>query len=61
MVADILEAGWIPYFAPLIDSKYSTRNPLHVILVPHSILGNPVLGDALEEEKYKIAKSFVKW
>lgn len=61
MVGDILSAGWVPYFAPLIDSTYPVSNPLHVVLVPDSISSGVSCQDAFPEEKIEICKSFVKW
>lgn len=60
-VKDILENGWIPYYAPLIDARYPIRNPLHIIMVPGSILESGVNQDATPAEKEALAKAFVRW
>lgn len=60
-ICDLVEAGWTPYFAPLIDKKYTVRNPLHVILVPDSLRNNSQAIDATEVEKQKVSSVFIEW
>jgi hypothetical protein len=59
-IGDIREAGWTTYYAPLIRGPHFP-NPLHVIIVPNSILASGITADATEEEKTAIASVFVKW
>lgn len=59
-VRDIREAGWVPYFVPLICKHFPTRNPLHVLLVPGTI-ANGSGADASELEKVVISNVFIKW
>lgn len=61
MVGDVIKAGWLPFFAPLIDNSFPVRNPLHLIMVPQSLVGTRNLVDATEQEKINLANSFVRW
>lgn len=60
-VKEIIEAGWTPFYAPLIDRHYTIYNPLHVIICPNSILYGANVKDATELEKQGLAKAFVRW
>lgn len=59
-IGDIKDAGWTTYYAPLIRGPHYP-NPLHVIIVPNSILAAGITADATEEEKAAIASVFVRW
>lgn len=60
-VEDVVRAGWVPFYVPLINKVYKVYNPLHVLLVPGSILQSGQLADATEQEKHALAQSFVRW
>ena len=60
-VRDIIGAGWQPFFAPLINDDYSGSNPLHVIIVPKSILASSNFIDATEQEKEALVNVFIRW
>lgn len=61
MVGDVIKAGWIPYFAPLICPRSTVHNPLHCILTPLSMIADPLRTNATDIEKQNLADSFVRW
>lgn len=60
-VRDVLEAGWTPFYAPLMDINHPIGNPLHVLIVPNSIVAGGVISDAREAEKHSLVKAFIRW
>jgi hypothetical protein len=60
-VRDVLRAGWTAFFAPLIDRNYSIHNPLHVILVPNSLVVAAGSGMMNEGERVALTQSFIRW
>jgi len=60
-VGDIVESGWIPVFAPLIDDTFKVRNPLHVIICPKSVYESRTIQDATESEKVDLSRAFIRW
>ncbi len=60
-VGDIRNAGWTAYYAPLINRNCPIYNPLHVIIVPKSIVTASVFTDATQEEKNALTRAFIPW
>lgn len=58
-VRDINAVGWTAFYAPLINRNTPVYNPLHVIIVPNSIIASGITADATEAEKVTLANAFI--
>jgi hypothetical protein len=59
-VQDIIRAGWVAYYTPLITEGLP-QNPLHVLLIPKSVLESGLCTDANEDEKQALVTAFLRW
>lgn len=59
-VKDIIRAGWVAYYAPLITEGL-LQNPLHVLLVSKSVIESGLCVDATEAEKQALVTAFLRW